>query len=55
MDNLGEYLLIETAMQKRGTRPGLMNRVLWRGERQPVLAGSGDPVSSAASGEVRSP
>ncbi|HTT22350.1 MAG TPA: site-2 protease family protein [Candidatus Sulfotelmatobacter sp.] len=41
MDNLGEYLLTEAAMQKPRTRCGLLNRMFWRGEKQPGLTGSG--------------
>jgi len=62
MENLGEYLLIEAAIQKRGTGPGLLSRMLCRGENPPKLAGTrissprgGDYVSPGASGEVRSP
>jgi len=41
MDNLGEYLLIEAAMQKRDPRSGLVSRMLWRGEKRPSPADSG--------------
>lgn len=37
MDNLGEYVLLETAMQKRDSRFGLVNRMLRRGEKGPTL------------------
>jgi Zn-dependent protease/CBS domain-containing protein len=35
MDNLGEYLLIEAALQKREPRSGLVRRMLWRCEKPP--------------------
>jgi Zn-dependent protease/CBS domain-containing protein len=61
MDNLGEYLVIEAAMQKRDPRSGLVSRMLSRGEKRPSLADSGsrsqrdsDYVSPGASGDVRS-
>jgi CBS domain-containing protein len=41
MDNLGEYLLIEAALQKRQPRTGLVSRMLGRGEKQPGLADGG--------------
>jgi Zn-dependent protease len=37
MDNLGEYVLIETSMQKRESRSGLVNRLLRREEQRPTL------------------
>jgi Zn-dependent protease/CBS domain-containing protein len=61
MENLGEYLLIEAAMQKRGTGPALVSRMLRRGENPPNFAASsissprgGDYVSPGTSGEIRS-
>jgi Zn-dependent protease/CBS domain-containing protein len=38
MDNLGEYLLIEAALQKREPRTGFVSRMLGRGEKRPALA-----------------
>ena len=46
MDNLGEYLLIEAALQKREPRTGPVRRILWRCEKPPRL--DSDPVFSGS-------
>ena len=47
MDHLGEYLLIEAALQKRAPRSGPVRRILWRCERPPRRS-AGDPVFSGS-------
>jgi Zn-dependent protease/CBS domain-containing protein len=46
MDNLGEYLLIEAALQKREPRSGLVRRMLWRCEKPPEVFSGGIGRSS---------
>ena len=62
MDNLGEYLLIEAALQKRAPRSGLGRRMLRRCEKPPGRADGGirsshggDPVFSGGIGRSSKP